>query len=448
MTQTTRYLLVILLLALGLRLIVSLSQSTDVYAGTGGDSGWYLANGLGFFSGREHGQIRGVNFYISTIPTAPLYLIFVGTWQTFLSDDAAIHAIRIAQSLMSTATIFFAFRLALTLSQDQRAGLLAALALALHPVFIADSGHIMTETLYIFLVMAGLWLLVDGLIARKLHPGLSLGVIAAAVGLALGLATLTRAVLLLFPLGVALGLGLVGWREKRRWLPYALALLLVYGATVSIWSVYNLQWGRIVIASDQFVPAFWRGAVADEGGHREVDESFLGESITDDGCDDCGIRIDEGAMLQDAAQTVQSDPLGFVRLRLVELAGSYLEPHGVAQLDGESLRRLALDWIGSGLSLSGLLRLVQGEQFWLKLVIYGFHYTGMIAGLAAIWRLRGRWRLMLPLAGFLLYTTLIHIVLIALPRYIFPTEAVFWTLAPVALLALWDRLFASHRAKQ
>jgi hypothetical protein len=46
--------------------------------------------------------------------------------------------------------------------------------------------------------------------------------------------------------------------------------------------------------------------------------------------------------------------------------------------------------------------------------------------------------LALPLAGFILYTTLVHLALQAIPRYIFPTEVFWWVFAAVALTAVWQ----------
>ena len=56
-----------------------------------------------------------------------------------------------------------------------------------------------------------------------------------------------------------------------------------------------------------------------------------------------------------------------------------------------------------------------------------------------------RWRLALPLIGFIGYITLAHLVLLATPRYIFPTEVFWLVFAAVALDRAVARLrFRAH----
>ena len=56
-----------------------------------------------------------------------------------------------------------------------------------------------------------------------------------------------------------------------------------------------------------------------------------------------------------------------------------------------------------------------------------------------MWISRRQWRVLLPLYGLIVYFTGIHLVLLALPRYIFPTYPIFWVFAAVFILAVWDR---------
>jgi hypothetical protein len=48
-----------------------------------------------------------------------------------------------------------------------------------------------------------------------------------------------------------------------------------------------------------------------------------------------------------------------------------------------------------------------------------------------------------PLTGFVVYTTLLHLVMLALPRYIFPIMPVMWIFA--ACLLLWRADGVPHR---
>ena len=224
-TLHTRVLWLIMLAGFLMRIAYALEQPTLVqFSGaTGGDSSWYLVNGAGFFSGQEHGRIRGLPFYISNIKTAPLYIIFVGIFQPILPDHETIIAIRLLQCLASIATVYLAGRMAITIAGDARAGIIAAALMAFHPAFITEPANIATETLYIFFLALGLWLYIEYVAgpvadprAHRLSGAMTLA------GAAFGLATLTRGVAALFPLVIALHLLCLGRRRLLRRLAAAL----------------------------------------------------------------------------------------------------------------------------------------------------------------------------------------------------------------------------------
>ena len=155
---------------------------------------------------------------------------------------------------------------------------------------------------------------------------------------------------------------------------------------------------------------------------------------------DCKFHVPTETYVEQIGASIGGDILGYLRLRLTELAESYLQPHGTVPFGDASLKDLTLDWLRNDRSVAGLGELVQAEGFVPKLVIYLFHYAGIVFGLIGMWLTRKQWRLSIPLMGFVLYTTLIHVVLLALPRYIFPTEVLYWVFASVALLTIWKRI--------
>jgi hypothetical protein len=74
------------------------------------------------------------------------------------------------------------------------------------------------------------------------------------------------------------------------------------------------------------------------------------------------------------------------------------------------------------------------EAFWPKMSLYVFHYAGYALGLLGMIAQRQRWRQLFPLYGLVVYITAIHMALLALPRYVFPTYPAFWLFA-AALVA-------------
>jgi len=473
----------ILIVGLALRLAYSLAQDPgSPYKLKGGDSDWYLANGYALIAGPDLGYVGDTPISLARLATPPLYLAFIGVFQVIFSPETAIIVIRILQSLMSAATCYFAYKLAARLTGDERIGLVAAAVLAINPAFILETAQILTETLYIFLVTGGILAYVTAIeltsageefkrasenpapVAPSPHPPapspsggrgekpLSLrergwgegfqipfkvsGKLLILAAVLCGLATLTRAVFLLFPLGLALHLLLIARREGR-WRsalkPIAL-LLVVYALVVSTWTVYSLaRWNRLVIAGTGFAGNLYIGATGWQGPNA-VDASLQNATPNAD-------VQSEQAFADGAASVISSDPFGYVKRRIGELAGAYLQPHSTLVFPGASLKDIALNWLKNDRTLSGLVTLIKGDNFWPKLSLYIFHYLALIGGLLGIiWTLRkGQtrfWTVTLPMLGFILYTTLMHSVLLAIPRYIFPTEVFWWIFASATLLPL------------
>src|SRR5690606_28575227 len=154
--------------------------------------------------------LYGVNFDISVIPTAPLYLVFVGILQVIFGAQSvgAVLAIWVIQALTGAAICWFAYHIVCQLA-DERAALWALILFTLSPALVIEASQILTESLYLFFVCGGLWwtttrLLKDTIGTRRQS---------AIAGIWFGLATLTRAVFLLFPIGVVILL-MLRWRGR------------------------------------------------------------------------------------------------------------------------------------------------------------------------------------------------------------------------------------------
>ncbi len=418
----------LVLLAFLLRLATGLGQDHALgYQTSGGDSTGYLANSYALMTGFDNGRLAGYGvdthpdgLFISLhgLTSPPLYLIFIGSSQALFPRATAVLLIRAAQALLGALTVWLIWRLGRKVIGSDPAAFSAAAAIAISPAFILESAQIATETLYIFLLLAALAHHSE----RPQHVVVT--------GLLLGLATLTRAVLLLFPLGIAIHLLLPGRRQGLR---HALLLLAVYSLVVGSWTVYNLaRWQRFVIAGEGLA-AFLYISALDEGwqGPTELDTQL----IEDTGELPTVSAERQATYIQGAQQRISADPAGHLLRRMNELGAALLQPFGTGHYDGPPLRLMAQDWLRDGGSPADLLRLTAAENFWPRLLIYLLHFTGLLAGLAGLWLTRRRWRQTLPLAGFIAYTFLLHLTLYAIPRYLFPTLALWWVFAGAALVA-------------
>jgi 4-amino-4-deoxy-L-arabinose transferase-like glycosyltransferase len=423
------WLVSLLIVALILRLLFILfkSQTAD-FITQGGDAEWYLQTGYRLVTGYDFSEVN--------IPTPPFYLVFVGLFQVIFGGKVeAVLAIRFTQAVVGMMTCFFVYRLGHDISHDERVGLVSAGIVAVSPVFIMEVWQITTETWYIFFIVAGLSYYIRWFQTTSPQPKWIL----TSAAILFGMATLTRAVSLLFPLGLVIHLFIINWRSQVfRWAQQALLLVVVYILVAGTWTFYNLiVLDRFVIGAEGFAAFLYIGASGWEGPF-QTDANLaqeLGENLPSTDSQERQSDYIEGA-----SNIISRDPLGYIARRISELATAYLQPHGTEYLGGQSLKQQVMNWWQSDRTLAGLLGLTQFENFWPKLAIYTLHFTGFVLGTLGIWWSRWSWRLTLPLIGFILYTSLLHLALFALPRYIFPTQVVWWVFAAFSLVAIVDEL--------
>jgi len=402
--------LTLFLLALALRLaFVLILEPSPVFEG--GDTNWYMHNGRDLVTtGKTAGPLQ----------TAPLYPLLAGVAQVIVPggpsegrayNDGEMQLLRVTQAILAAALVASVYGLAARLF-SARAGWLAGLVAAFSPSLIIEAGNLITEGVFLCFIFGGLALYVRALSGQRAAPY-------AAAGALFALATLTRAVFLLFPLGIIAHLWLV---RRRGWARPALALLLVYVALLAPWTVYNLAvWDRLVIAGDGLLGFVHQGATG-KASPQDVDEDL---GLTPG--DPSGDR--QEALRARIRESILDDPLGWAAHRLQELGGAILQPHNTVHFPGESIRDAAAGWLRSDRTAGGLRDLVRSEAFWPKLALYIFHYTGLLLGAAGMVWARRRWRALLPLYGVVAYFLGIHLVLLALPRYLFPLYPALWIFA-------------------
>jgi 4-amino-4-deoxy-L-arabinose transferase-like glycosyltransferase len=192
---------------------------------------------------------------------APLYPLVIGAvYFVFGEHDRLIFVLH---ALLFAATCVLAYDIGRRLF-NRRTGIIAGLACALNPMMLRYIPSLHLETQLTVLVTLLIWLMVRFYERPSVRNGLFVGVVG-------GLATLTKAVILLYPLVFAVGI-LLAFRAARRrgenrpapW-KALLVLFLAMGCTILPWTIRNYRAsGHFVLVSTGTSDAFLRGFIFSE----------------------------------------------------------------------------------------------------------------------------------------------------------------------------------------
>jgi 4-amino-4-deoxy-L-arabinose transferase-like glycosyltransferase len=162
----------------------------------------------------------------------PLYpAVVAGVYECFgLKNDDAVRALQAGISLL---TVVLVYRLG-EIAYSPQVALWAAAICCLYPSFLAYANVLLTETLFTFLLTAFIWLFLEA-VGRQSRAVLI------AAGITLGLAALTRSIMLPF-LPLLTICALVYWRGNwsRRFLAAA-CITLAFAITIAPWAVRNTR---------------------------------------------------------------------------------------------------------------------------------------------------------------------------------------------------------------
>jgi 4-amino-4-deoxy-L-arabinose transferase-like glycosyltransferase len=148
----------------------------------------------------------------------------------------------VLQAFLGTASVWLVWRIASRL-WDARTGLVAAGIMAVFPGLLLYTGALLSETVFVFLLLAAVAVLVDVPWSERALSTQRL----VAFGVLVGLSALVRpqAVLLLPALALALLIARFGWRRALKAAAIALAAAVL---TIAPWTVRN------AITMDAFIP--------------------------------------------------------------------------------------------------------------------------------------------------------------------------------------------------
>lgn len=385
----------------------------------GGDGPFYL------HLSEQLVQGRGLSYHDQPVavvgPTYPLYL---AAFRSLVGPDHAVLAARVGQAVIGSLMVVIIFGVGRRWA-GTRVGLCAGGLLAVDLRFIAEAGSISTEMMLSSLLVLCLWVYLEA--HEKQTTGLWF-----LVGMSLGVATLTRAVVQILPAVLLLHL----WRlcpGRQIWRRGGF-ILLGFAVVICPWMVRNWYvFGQIKIAQGG-AAHFWMGARGDGKaiGYKEMMEQVEPIRIGAGG-------IDRFNYVGSALEAVMDKPIIYINLRLRRLVEAYAQPYGTVAV-GDVFGSRSLKTAMSMINPHDLRDLLSLPEFWTKLWIYLMHYGSIIFSLIYVSTNRRKWRHWLLLSIVIAYFSGVYSVLTIIPRYLFPIMPLFLLLASALIVDYIPRI--------
>ena len=406
--QVARDMLIVFVLALLPRLLLALSLPAD-------DSVFWdqpylryaknFAEGRGFWMDNPYSADLGLPRVYAFRP--PLFPLLWGCVYRFIGPAYA--PIRISFALLGAASCAIAYLAGRELVAGRRVALLGGILCALYPPLIWHSVHLMTEPLFIFF-SAGLLLALFRFRRTKRLRWLLLA------GIAAGLGTLTRSVLIGF---LPLAAGWVWWVRGRR-----LRALIETGLFTAVVLAVMSPWiNRNAIVFHAFVPT------TTDGGH-----GFYVANNEKSLADPRGFWTPQSwAFLKGPGEAAVGELEA--NRRLMRLARRYLLEHPATAVRLMARRFVTL-W-----GFHPNPRYVASSH----VLVYALSYIPLFpCMLAGLWighrRARERWANVLLVDLLVLYTTAAAVVFLAMMRYREPLMPMLLIFAALAIATAWEEM--------
>ena len=222
-------------------LVQAVAYSMTVLWGRGGfmwlsDSVSYLEMGKNLMLYKD--LIVNIDWGVSAWRT-PLYPLFVGIFYKIIPS---VWFIILAQNVVGVINILLTYKIG-KLVFNSKVGFLGALLLIFESSRLILTNQVMSETLFVLLV-----LLMVYYFAKGIKEGKTSYIVISAVFCGLG--ALTRIVIQFFPIGVLLFFIIYGITTKKKWLLSAILFVSVFAVTISPWLIRNyIHFKRVELSS-------------------------------------------------------------------------------------------------------------------------------------------------------------------------------------------------------
>lgn len=343
---------------------------------------------------------KGFSFQgFPTVRREPVYPLFLSG--IYLLFGHSYLAVRLIQSVIGALGVIFVFLIGKKVFSE-RCGYLAAIFYSLYPHFILTTGFLLTEALYIPLLLIAIFFIINCLERDKV-------VWYAVAGVFMGVVTLCRSITLFFP--AFFFLMLLFLRNKKRALFCTFVFSIAMGLTILPWTIRNY------IRSGYFVPiaigggsSFWTGSYIPWDGDwkyydltdfNKVTERLNKESALSE------VEIDKG-LYQEGLRNIRENPIGYINLYIKKIFRLWFWiPGGKEVLKGYPVVKIGLAIIQYAVIFLAVLGIVLARKMWKRFI---------------------------PLVTIILYFTIIYCVFHAIPRYNLPIFPYLFVFVSAAIL--------------
>ena len=337
------------------------------------------------------------------VETPPLYPVFMaGVYSMFGHDFGTV---RLIQAIISAIIAVCVWWMAKQIFKNKTIAGLAGCLACVHPELVVPCSYILSEILTTFLMVVTMMLII-------LAAGTKSKTIFFLSGITMGLATLCRPVTLLFPVFFILFFAIFG-EQRRQTIVWGLCLLAGMVLVISPWTLRNYMRFK------EFIPiGVGGGANLWIGSYQPWDGDYNYKDRTDQ------LQILKGRsqieadkkFRQEAIKNIKSDIGGYFRL---------------------CIKKTFRFWF----LVPGSKEVLKGKEP-LKILLYMFHYLLLFffaIGVHFIFKERNKEQRLYALFILLpiLYFTILHTVLFAIPRYRIPVMPLFIIFAAAGMYSIY-----------
>ncbi len=362
------------------------------------DAATYHGIAVNLIEGRGFSQ-DGINPSCFVAPLYPFFLAAV----YFLAGVQPL-LVELVQAVLGSVTAWLLYLLVRSYF-DHGPALIAFVLALFMPELVVLNTFLYTETVFIFLFVATLWLAVRALAAPSWKR-------LAIAGLVAGLVTMTRGVTLFLP--VLLGIALLLRYRPRAVLRQVTLYGLFFVMPIIPWAIRNY------VVFEAFVPiAVGTGDVMWTGNYLPLDGKYsYGETMA----------------LMDSMTAGMNQVQRERRLRQEAIDNIVEQPWATLGLMGRKMIRFWF-WIYESAPTGGKR---QGGTA-VQLVLALSYYPLLLLSVFGLWLSRRKWRELLLIYLMIGYYTALHVLMLVVPRYRIPMLPLLFLFAGVALWELWRR---------